>query len=196
MPCRGRCRAYFNRYREMDGSCWLVLCCRSIAPVPPNRDASPAEDTGMPKTRRIIVVGAGLGGLAATVGLRRRGFEVEVYEQSPALGEIGAGINITPNGAKVLNAFGLGDEARRLGNIGSELTMCDMKTDARLFGFAWSEFEARYGQPQYQFHRADLLGLLQRAVPESIIHLGARCVGVSTTDTSAAITLENGRQLE
>jgi salicylate hydroxylase len=51
----------------------------------------------MPKTRRIIVVGAGLGGLAATVGLRRRGFEVEVYEQSPELGEIGAGINITPN---------------------------------------------------------------------------------------------------
>jgi salicylate hydroxylase len=150
----------------------------------------------MPKTRRIIVVGAGLGGLAATVGLRRRGFEVEVYEQSPALGEIGAGINITPNGAKVLNAFGLGDEARRLGNIGSELTMCDMKTDARLFGFAWSEFEARYGQPQYQFHRADLLGMLQRAVPDAVIHLGARCVGVSTTDTSAAITLENGEQIE
>ena len=83
----------------------------------------------MARTRRIIIVGAGLGGLAATVGLRQRGFDVQVYEQSPELGEIGAGINITPNGAKVLNAFGLGDEARRLGNIGSELTMCDMKTD-------------------------------------------------------------------
>ena len=55
--------------------------------------------------------------------------------------------------------------------------MCDMKTDERLFGFAWSEFEARYGQPQYQFHRADLLGMLQRAVPKSTINLGARCVG-------------------
>ena len=142
-----------------------------------------SECVGMAKTRRVIIVGAGLGGLAAAVGLRQRGFEVEVYEQSPALGEIGAGINITPNGAKVLNAFGLGDEARRLGNIGSELTMCDMKTDERLFGFAWSEFEARYGQPQYQFHRADLLGMLQRAVPESAINLGARCVGVSTTET-------------
>ena len=94
----------------------------------------------MAKTRRVIIVGAGLGGLAAAVGLRQRAFEVEVYEQSPALGEIGAGINITPNGAKVLNAFGLGDEARRLGNIACELTMCDMKTDERLFGFAWSEF--------------------------------------------------------
>ena len=150
----------------------------------------------MAKTRRVVIVGAGLGGLAAAVALRQRGFEVEVYEQSPALGEIGAGINITPNGAKVLNAFGLGDEARRLGNIGSELTMCDMKTDERLFGFAWSEFEARYGQPQYQFHRADLLGMLQRAVPESAINLGARCVGVSTTETSASITLESGKQIE
>ena len=150
----------------------------------------------MAKTRRVIIVGAGLGGLAAAVGLRQRDFEVEVYEQSPALGEIGAGINITPNGAKVLNAFGLGDETRRLANIGSELTMCDMKTDERLFGFAWSEFEARYGQPQYQFHRADLLGILQRAVPESAINLGARCVSVSTTETSAAITLENGKQIE
>ena len=150
----------------------------------------------MPKTRKVIIIGAGLGGLAATVGLRQRGFEVEVYEQAPELGEIGAGINITPNGAKVLNAFGLGDEARRFGNIAPELTMCDMKTDERLFGFAWSEFETRYGQPQYQFHRADLLGLLQRAVPESAIRLNARCVGVSTTETSAAITLESGEQIE
>jgi salicylate hydroxylase len=150
----------------------------------------------MSKTCRVIIVGAGLGGLAATVGLRQRGFEVEVYEQSPELGEIGAGINITPNGAKVLNAFGLGDEARRLGNIAGELTMCDMATDERLFGFAWSEFETRYGQPQFQFHRADLLGLLQRAVPDSVINLGARCVSVSTTDSSAAITLENGKQIE
>src|SRR5262249_22803409 len=70
------------------------------------------------------------------------------------------------------------------------------KTDERLFGFAWSEFEARYGQPQYQFHRADLLGMLQRAVPESAINLGARCVDVATTDKSAAITLEDGRQVE
>ena len=150
----------------------------------------------MSKSPRIIIVGAGLGGLAAAVGLRQRGFEVEVFEQAPELGEIGAGINITPNGAKVLNGFGLGAEARRLGNTASELTMCDMATDERLFGFAWSEFETRYGQPQYQFHRADLLGLLQRAVPETSIHLNARCVGISTTESSATITLENGRQIE
>jgi salicylate hydroxylase len=150
----------------------------------------------MPETRRIIIVGAGLGGMAAAVGLIQRGFEVELYEQSPELGEIGAGISITPNGAKVLNAFGLGAEARRLGNVLPELTMCDMKTDQRLFGFAWNEFEQRYGQPQLQFYRPDLLALLQRAVPDTAIHLNSRCVSVSTTDASAAITLENGQQAE
>ena len=59
----------------------------------------------MSKAHRVIIVGAGLGGLAAAVGLRQRGFEVKLYEQSPELGEIGAGINITPNGAKVLDAL-------------------------------------------------------------------------------------------
>lgn len=150
----------------------------------------------MSRIRRIVIVGAGLGGLAAAVGLRQRGFDVQVYEQAPQLGEIGAGINITPNGAKVLQAFGLGAQARRAGNIAPELTSCDMSTDARLFAFAWREYENRYGQPQYQFHRADLLALFQNALPESIIHLGRRCVGVSTTESSAAITLENGDVIE
>jgi salicylate hydroxylase len=150
----------------------------------------------MSKAHRVIIVGAGLGRLAAAVGLRQRGFEVKLYEQSPELGEIGAGINITPNGAKVLDAFGLREAARRLGNVASELTTCDMKTDERLFAFAWREFEARYGQPQFQFHRADLLGILKGAIPDSSIILGARCVDVSTTDVSAAITLQNGEQIE
>jgi salicylate hydroxylase len=71
-----------------------------------------------------------------------------------------------------------------------------MKTDERLFAFAWREFEVRYGQPQFQFHRADLLGILKGAIPDSSIILGARCVDVSTTDVSAAITLQNGEQIE
>jgi 2-polyprenyl-6-methoxyphenol hydroxylase-like FAD-dependent oxidoreductase len=57
----------------------------------------------MAKTRRVIIFGAGKGDWRATVAFRQRGFEVEVYEQSPTLAEIGAAINITRNGAKVLN---------------------------------------------------------------------------------------------
>jgi 2-polyprenyl-6-methoxyphenol hydroxylase-like FAD-dependent oxidoreductase len=50
----------------------------------------------MAKARRIAIVGAGLGGLAAAIALRKQGFEVQVYEQAPELAEFGAGINISP----------------------------------------------------------------------------------------------------
>ena len=57
----------------------------------------------MGNARRIAIVGAGLGGLAAAIALRRQGFEVQVYEQAPELAEFGAGINISPNSVKVLS---------------------------------------------------------------------------------------------
>ena len=54
----------------------------------------------MGNARRIAIVGAGLGGLAAAIALRRQGFEVQVYEQAAELAEFGAGINISPNSVK------------------------------------------------------------------------------------------------
>ena len=57
--------------------------------------------------RKIIVVGAGLGGLTLALSLIRAGFEVTVLEQAPRLGEVGAGIQISANGARVLHALGL-----------------------------------------------------------------------------------------
>ena len=61
----------------------------------------------MGKARRIAIVGAGLGGLAAAIALRQQGFEAEVYEQAAELGEFGAGINISPNSVKFFDAIGL-----------------------------------------------------------------------------------------
>ena len=58
----------------------------------------------MGKVRRIAIVGAGLGGLAAAIALRRQGFEVQIYEQAPELSEFGAGINISPNSVKFFHA--------------------------------------------------------------------------------------------
>src|SRR5262252_8443873 len=68
---------------------------------------------------RIAVVGAGIGGLTAAVALRQAGFEVDVYEQAPALTEVGGGINMGPNAARILYRLGLGEgldrEARAAG---------------------------------------------------------------------------------
>ena len=57
--------------------------------------------------RRAIIVGAGIGGLSAAVALALRGWEVRVLEQAPELGEVGAGLQISPNGYRVLHALGL-----------------------------------------------------------------------------------------
>ena len=64
----------------------------------------------MGNARRIAIVGAGLGGLAAAIALRRQGFEVQVYEQAAELAEFGAGINISPNSVKFFHAVGLADK--------------------------------------------------------------------------------------
>ncbi len=62
---------------------------------------------------RIAVIGGGIGGLAAALALLQRGLDVDVYEQSPQLGEVGAGIQISPNGTRVLYALGLEEALRR-----------------------------------------------------------------------------------
>ena len=72
----------------------------------------------MGKARRIAIVGAGLGGLAAAIALRRQGFEVQVYEQAPELAEFGAGINISPNSVKFFEAVGLIDKLHAVGLYG------------------------------------------------------------------------------
>ena len=65
--------------------------------------------------RKILIVGAGLGGLSAASCLLQAGFDVEVYEQAPALGEVGAGIQISANAMHVMRHLGLGDAIAELG---------------------------------------------------------------------------------
>ena len=66
----------------------------------------------MLKGQEVTIAGAGIGGLAAAVALARRGAKVRVLEQADAISEVGAGLQISPNGVVVLDALGLGDEAR------------------------------------------------------------------------------------
>jgi salicylate hydroxylase len=64
--------------------------------------------------RKVIVVGGGIGGLTTALALLKRGIDVEVYEQASRLGEVGAGIQISPNGTRVLLALGLEEELRAI----------------------------------------------------------------------------------
>lgn len=153
----------------------------------------------MARIRKVAIAGAGLGGLYAAAALARRGLEVLVCERAPELGEAGAGIQISPNGAKLLaridalvdverDAFQPEAAELRLGRSGA--TVLHMPLGAAA--------EARWGAPYLQVHRADLLAALERAAREAGvgIRLGAAIKDVTQDDTGAALTLEGGETLE
>src|SRR4051794_7073720 len=140
---------------------------------------------------RILIVGAGIGGLTATLALLRDGHDVAVYEQAPALAELGAGVQISANGARVLFALGLEDAIRRVWcePAGKEIRLWKSGETWKLFDLG-AESVARYGVPYFMIHRADLHRVLIDAVrvlrPDAI-HLNARCT--SFDDDRATVTL-------
>ena len=145
---------------------------------------------------RIAVIGAGIGGLATALALLRRGLDVEVYEQAPQLGEVGAGIQISSNGTRVLYALGLEEALRRVQVLPSRRHIRHWST-----GETWDWFELgtvsakRYGTPHVMLHRADLHALLAEAVgrlkPDAV-HLAKRCIGLTQSDRQVEIRFETG----
>ncbi|RZS84495.1 FAD-dependent monooxygenase [Pigmentiphaga kullae] len=145
---------------------------------------------------RIIIVGAGIGGLTAAASLLKRGFPVRVYEQAPALGEIGAGIQSSANAVKVLYDLGLREELE--------------KTVVRPLAFEFRRFdtaemmhriplgpqhEQANGAPYFHIHRADLHELLAKAVlalDPDCIALNARAEGFDETADGITLRLADG----
>jgi len=125
----------------------------------------------------IGINGAGIGGLAAAIGLLRAGFRVRVYEQAAQFARVGADINLTPNAVRALDGLGVGDALRqsaaqpshrisRTWDSGEETSRLEMARTA----------QTKYGAPQLTMHRADLLQALEQAVPATSIALGKKLV--------------------
>jgi len=151
----------------------------------------------MGSARRIAIVGAGLGGLAAAIALRRQGFEVQVYEQASELVEFGAGINISPNSVKFFHAVGLADKLHAISSEPIGLTWRDWGSGEIHNCLPFVDFEKRYGAKYYVVHRSDLHRLLSEAVlPQASIHLGKRCTQVETRNGSVGLTFTDGTSAE
>lgn len=125
---------------------------------------------------RIAIVGAGIGGLAAGLALLKQGLDVEIYEQADSLGEVGAGVQISPNGTRLLQAWGLEREMFELGTQteGKEVRVWSTGEANRYLQLG-SSTVSRYGAPYLTFHRADLHRLLLDAVRREkagAVHLG------------------------
>jgi salicylate hydroxylase len=131
----------------------------------------------------VAIVGAGLGGLTAALAMAQRGIAVTIYEQAPALGEVGAGITISPNAGRVLDHLGLGAEVRALGVLPGTQHVRDLATGATIRTMARdADLETRHGAPYRHLHRADLHRLLVRALEAAApgcIRLDRRLVAVS-----------------
>ncbi len=150
----------------------------------------------MPRTPRILVVGGGIGGLAAALALEQQHLEVIVCEQSPKLSEIGAGIGLAPNAIKALRALGLEDQINAI-TWGSEFAVVRSWKSGREISRAYQgDYRERFGAPSLTVHRADLLGILAGALRSTDIRVGMRCVAVETRDGGAAARFADGSEIE
>jgi salicylate hydroxylase len=149
---------------------------------------------------RIAIVGGGLGGLAAALFLRKAGLDATVYEQAPELDEVGAGIVVSPNMVRPLGKLGL---AHKLPAFAVRLEAAwDFRRwkDGRVLFVQpmGEECERLYGAHCYVAHRADLLALLQQALPAQALRLDHRCVEIKHDDRKAELTFasRSGRKTE
>lgn len=145
----------------------------------------------------IVIVGAGIGGLTAALALMRHGHAVEVYERADHLREVGAGLHLTPNGARVMQWLGLGEQLERAtGRSPGQRLMRLWST-----GQAWplpghgSDAVERFGAPYLLMHRGDLHDLLVDAVrglDADAIRVGSECVEVRQEAGAAEAVFADG----
>jgi len=147
------------------------------------------------KEKTIGISGAGIGGLAAAIALRKLGRQVLVFEQAKQFARVGADINLTPNAVRALDGLGVGDALRetaarpgyrisRDGFTGEETSRLELSAAA----------ERRYGAPQLTMHRADLMTALEAAVPAESIRLGKRTTQVEDLGDGVTVHFEDGSQ--
>ena len=142
----------------------------------------------------VAIIGGGIGGLFAANALIAHGLRVSLYEQAPTLGEVGAGLFLTPNSVRHLQRVGLvpavvkwgariGVDSRYFRHDGTPIAPVQV-TDS-------SGWNATFGM-----HRADLVAMLANALPAGIVHTGHRCIGFEQEGDSARVSFAAGASAE
>lgn len=150
----------------------------------------------MTRKATVAIIGGGIGGLSAALALRQRGFEVTVYEQSPELGEIGAGVAMAPNAVKAIRSLGLEKDLRAIGWSAEHQVMRNGLDGRIMSRQPVADSTAKFGAPHLSVHRADLLDIFVRALPESCIRTAARCVSVTPNPNGAVARFSDGATIE
>lgn len=144
---------------------------------------------------KVIIAGGGIGGLCAAIALSKVGIEVEVIERAPALGEVGAGLQLSPNATKALAALGVLEAVAAVASMPQTLEMRLGRTGEKVFSIPIAkEARNRYGAPYLHVHRADLIEVLRRAAEFAGVHvrLGARVSAYVRDNDSLRVGLDTG----
>lgn len=147
----------------------------------------------MAKPLRVGIIGGGIGGVALARALQQRGIEFHLFERAPAFGEVGAGVQMTPNAVKVLKALGVGEALQQVGFLPEAMVGRNWESAAELFRTPLKATSLRlYGAEFYHVHRADLHAILSRDLPADRITFNARCIGVEQDGPTATAHFEDG----
>jgi len=142
----------------------------------------------------VIIIGGGIGGLFAANALIAQGLHVSVYEQASVLGEVGAGVYVTPNAVRHLERVGLGPAVEKWGarvGPGSYYFRHDGTPIAPVQVTDASGWNANFGM-----HRADFVDFLAANLPAGIVHTGHRAVGFEQNGDAARVKFANGATAE
>jgi salicylate hydroxylase len=144
----------------------------------------------------VLIAGGGIGGLAAALALTRQGFHVKVLEQSPEIGEIGAGIQLGPNAFHAFDALGVGEKTRSRAVYTDFMVMHDAVDEYQVGKIPTGEaFIQRFGNPYAVIHRADVhQSLLEGAQDTGKVEFvtSTRVTQIEQTDSTVTVTDQHG----
>ncbi len=144
---------------------------------------------------KALIAGGGIAGIAAALGFARAGWEIELFEQSQALGEVGAGLQLSPNACRVLDRLDVLPDIRARASTPEAAELRDGLSGVTVYrAELGAAAEARWGAPYLHIHRADLLDVLAGAAAKAgvALRLGQAATGAVSRSDNAALHLEGG----
>lgn len=141
---------------------------------------------------KVIIIGAGMGGLSAGIALKQIGYEVDIYEQVVENKPVGAAISVWSNGVKAMNYLGLEKEMAELGGQMDNMAYIDGFTGETMCQFSMAPLIEDVGQRPYPVARAELQSMLMEAFGLDRIHMGMRMVSIDDDGDSVTATFANG----
>src|SRR3954453_20904013 len=150
------------------------------------------EDASMARLKGLIA-GGGIGGITALLALRQRGIEVQLFEQAAAFSQVGAGLQVSSNAARILLKLGLGEALKRVATYPEGRDYRGWDTGERLYYTPLGQkAEAHFGSPYYAAHRAELLDVLLSGLGEKGLRLGSRVERIDQDQSGVSLKLADG----